>query len=156
MCAILDVNRAHQLLPDSQDEPVDPLTGWVERGHGKLIVGGELLDELGRNSRVARWIQEQHRTARAVSLTPSERRDVEIRTAKLRKQGICKSNDEHIIALAQIKRVGLILTADRDLQEDFKNSNLVDNPRGKVYPYKSSVGDKKKFLDRFGHCPSGC
>lgn len=156
MCAILDVNRAHQLLLDSPSELADPLTRWVTRGHGKLVVGGELLDELGRNLRVSQWIAEQHRTGGVVSLTTKDRQEVEIRTEKLRNDGVCKSDDEHIIALAQIKRVGLILTADKDLQEDFKNRKLIDNPRGKIYPYRANIRDKNKFLDRFGSCPSGC
>ena len=144
------------MLPDPSDESVEPLTRWVERGQGKLVVGGELLDELGKNLRVAQWIAEQHRSGGVVSLTPEDRQEVRIRTRELRHHGMCKSNDEHIVALAQIKRVGLILTADRELQEDFKNSDLINNPRGKVYPYKASVGDKKKFLDRFEGCPGGC
>lgn len=156
MCAILDVNRAHQLLPDSPTESVDPLTKWVERGHGKLVVGGALLDELGKNLRVAQWIAEQHRSGGVVSLTPRDRQEVSTRTVELRNHGVCKSNDEHIIALAQIKRVRLILTADKNLQEDFKNRKLIDNPRGKVYPYRANSSDKKKFLDRVESCPSGC
>lgn len=156
MCAILDVNRAHQLLPSSPSGPVDPLTVWVQGGHGKLIVGGELFDELGKNRRVAEWIAEQHRIGGVVSLTPKDRQDVAIRTKQLRNRGICRSNDEHIIALAQIKRVGLMLTADKDLQKDFKNRELIDNPRGRVYPYRANASDKKKFLDRLDSCPRGC
>ena len=38
MCAILDVNRAHQVLSSSPSEPKDPLTKWVEDGHDRLIV----------------------------------------------------------------------------------------------------------------------
>lgn len=144
------------MLPSAANEPVDPLARWVEAGHGKLIVGGKLSDELEKNLRIAEWIAAQDRIGRVVSLTPDERHHVRIRTEELKNRGACKSNDEHIIALAQIKRVGLILTADKDLQEDFKNSDLIDHPRGKVYPHSASIGDKRKFLDRFKGCPSGC
>ena len=156
MCAILDVNRAHQVLPSSPSEPNDPLTKWVEDGHCRLIAGGKLLDELGKNSNVERWIAHLHRIGRIVSLTPKDRIDVKSRTEELRKHSSCKSNDEHIIALAQIKHVRLLVTADRDLQKDFGNRDLIDSPRGKVYPSGASLGDKKKFLDRFEGCPSDC
>ena len=156
MCAILDVNRAHQLLPSSPSEPNDPLTKWVEDGHGRLIVGGDLLDELCRNSNIERWVTNLHRMGRIVSLTPEDRRDVKSRTEELRKRSTCKSNDEHIIALAQTKHVRLLVTADRDLQEDFGNPDLIDGPRGKVYPSGASLRKRKKFLDRFEGCPSGC
>ena len=156
MCAILDVNRAHQLLPSSPSEPNDPLTKWVEAGHIKLIVGGKLLDELGKNSKIEQWIAGLHRIGRVVSLTSKEQSDVKSRTEELRKHSTCKSNDEHIIALAQIKHVRLLVTADRDLKKDFGNPDLIDRPRGKVYPSGASLGTRKRFLNRVEGCPSGC
>lgn len=156
MCAILDVNRAHQVLPSSPSEPKDPLTKWVKDGHGRLIVGEKLLDELGNNSNIQRWITNLHRIGRIVSLTSKDRMDVKSRTKELRRLSTCKSNDEHIIALAQIKHVRLLVTADRDLRKDFRNRDLIDRPRGKVYPSGASLSKRKKFLDRFEGCPSGC
>ena len=156
MCAILDVNRAHQLLPSSPSEPNDPLAKWVKDGHVKLIVGGKLLDELGKNSNIERWITNLHRMGRIVSLTSKDRRDVKCRTEELRKRSTCRSNDEHIIALAQIKHVRLLVTADRDLRKDFGNPDLIDGPRGKVYPSGASLSTRKKFLNRAEGCPSGC
>ena len=156
MCAILDVNRAHHLLTSSPSKPNDPLTKWVKDGHGRLIVGDKLLDELGKDSNIERWITNLHRMGRIVSLTSKDRRDVKCRTEELRKRSTCRSNDEHIIALAQIKHVRLLVTADRDLQKDFRNRDLIDRPRGKVYPSGASLGDKRKFLDRFEGCLGDC
>ena len=44
--------------------------------------------------------------------------------------------------MAQIKHVRLLVTADRDLQKDFGNPDLINMPRGKVYPSRASLGEK--------------
>ena len=50
----------------------------------------------------------------------------------------CVSDDQHIIALAQISGARLLYSHDGDLQEDFRNKELIDRPRGKVYSTKKT------------------
>lgn len=152
MCTILDVNRAHEVLRPSLSELGDPLKRWVEKGHGRLILGGTLSQELGKDSNVRRWITELNRIGRVVSLTLDGRNAVKIETDALKNSGTCKSNDEHVIALAMVTGARLLCTDDRDLQDDFKNRELIDHPRGRIYPLGSSKGDKRKFLNQFGGC----
>jgi hypothetical protein len=45
---------------------------------------------------------------------------------------ICKSDDPHIIALAQVSGARLLCSHDEGLGEDFTNAKLI-KPRGKVY-----------------------
>lgn len=48
-------------------------------------------------------------------------------------RGMCQSDDTHIIALAQISGARLLFSNDKALHQDFKNKELINNPRGKVY-----------------------
>ena len=67
---------------------------------------------------------------------------IENRIIKLRQNGACKSNDEHVIALAQVSGARLLYSGDGDLRKDFKNKELIDHPRGKVY----STEENSRFL----------
>ena len=44
-----------------------------------------------------------------------------------------RSDDPHVLALARTAGVRLLYTGDRDLMADFKNKELIDRPRGRVY-----------------------
>lgn len=76
---------------------------------------------------------------------------VEKRAIELREIDLCVSDDEHIIALAQISGARLLYSNDGDLHKDFRNKNLIDNPRGKVYSTRENTGfskDRKDQLQR--------
>ena len=57
-------------------------------------------------------------------------------TAKLVAEGVCRSNDQHVIALAQVSGARLLYANDGKLQTDFGNRMLISQPRGKVYSTK--------------------
>ena len=59
--------------------------------------------------------------------------DVEAHTDELRQREICRSDDEHVLALALVSGAGLLYTNDVALIEDFKNREIVQNPGGKIY-----------------------
>jgi len=58
--------------------------------------------------------------------------DDEART--LSKEACCRSNDEHVLALARLGGARLLYSRDEALREDFKDVRLLANPRGKLYP----------------------
>ncbi|SPE26752.1 hypothetical protein SBA3_1300008 [Candidatus Sulfopaludibacter sp. SbA3] len=43
------------------------------------------------------------------------------------------SNDHHVLALAITSGARTLATLDNELAQDFKNKNIIDNPRGSVY-----------------------
>ena len=47
----------------------------------------------------------------------------------------CKSNDNHIIALARLSNCRLLFSQDKPLHADFTNLKLVPSPKGKVYQH---------------------
>ena len=51
----------------------------------------------------------------------------------LKNSNLLKSNDPHVLALARYTDTRLLYTADSQLIEDFKNSKVINKPRGKVY-----------------------
>lgn len=108
---------------------------WINQGPGHLIVGGTLLKELKIPTR--NWARQLQLAGR---MTVVAKEAVDARTVRLGHEGACQSNDQHVIALAQISGARLLYTDDNDLTQDFKNKRLIDHPRGKVYPAR---GDGK-------------
>ena len=156
MCAILDVNRAHEFVHPAPSEPVRQLKRWLENGRGRLIVGGKLLNELYVNKDVRQWIADLTWAGRTVLLSPDESRLVRERAKALTESGDCKSDDEHIIALAQVSGARLLYTNDKDLQADFTNTSLIKNPPGKLYPISANKTVRRKLLDRRNICNRKC
>ena len=130
MCAILDANCLDEVF-GSGDRPEagKKFFEWLE-GQGSLVVGGKLREELGRHHRFSQWFREATLAGR---ITNVDNKSVEGITEELKKSQSCQSNDQHIIALAQVSKARLLYSKDKDLHRDFRNQDLVWNPRGKVY-----------------------
>lgn len=156
MCAILDVNRAHEFVHPAPSEPVRQLKRWLESGRGRLVVGGRLLSELYVNKDVRQWIADLTWAGRTVLLSPEESQLVRERAKELTVSGDCKSDDEHIIALAQVSGTRLLYTNDKDLQADFTNTSLIKNPPGKLCPISANKTVRRKLLDRRNICNRKC
>ena len=52
---------------------------------------------------------------------------------ELRTEGVCKSNDLHVLALALVSGARLLYTNDTALIDDFGNREVIARPRGKIY-----------------------
>ena len=68
---------------------------------------------------------------------------MDTREEELNREGSCLSNDTHVIALAQTSGARLLYSNDKNLQVDFKDKRLIDEPRGKVY----STNEDKNFTN---------
>ena len=144
MCAILDNDRISEVFGSKRTPAGDAFRKWIDLGRGQLVVGGQLRRELGRNHAFKNWLQEAIRGARARSVNDTE---VEERTTALKQAGVCRSDDPHIVALAQLSNARLLYSNDDDLRHDFGNKQLIDRPRGKVYSTKQS-NDFQKSHER--------
>lgn len=126
MCAILDANVAHEVFGNPNDAGKAFLE-WVTAGNHRLVIGGRNRIELGeRQGFIGELI-------RRGNIRRFEDTKVNTITQQLLEGKACRSDDEHIIALAQVSGARLLYTNDQLLQKDFDKKELIDNPRGKVY-----------------------
>ncbi len=158
MCAIIDASVAHEVFGDNRPEAGEEFFRWINKGKGRLVVGSKLLDEL-KKTKYNRWMRRAILYTRLVRQLPGE--EVKAKTKELEKQkrkrkDTYKSNDPHVLALAQVSGARLLYVNDRDLEADFKNKNLIDRPEGKLYltrvsnrfPNANKFTDSKKRLLR--------
>ena len=145
MGAILDANVAHEVFGGSnRPEAGRQFFDQINRGEGILVAGGKLLQELLGTS-VRRDIEEAFRSGRMKRIND---RKIDALTKELQDQKEFKSNDPHVLALAQASGARLLYSNDGDLQKDFGNKGLIDQPRGKIYSTKRSNGEFKKSHKR--------
>jgi hypothetical protein len=133
MCAIVDANVANEVFGDSQTAAGKKFLEWITVGSGVLVVGGKLYDEL----RVTTFRYQFEQWARQATLA-NKMRIVDTSRVASREQQIVRgggyrSDDEHVLALAQASGARLLYSNDRPLQRDFKDAQLIKRPRGKVY-----------------------
>lgn len=129
MCAIVDANITHELFGSDRGKAGVRFLEWVEAGNGRLCVSGQLLAELARTP-FSKWARDALRYGK---MRRPRETDVAAATLELQDQGICTSNDSHILGLAIVSGARLLYSNDTALQQDFKDKRIIDNPRGKVY-----------------------
>ena len=130
MCGIVDANVANEVFGDERPPAGERFFDWLASPRGQLVVGGELLRELGQNRRFMRWLGKAIQYGRARRMADE---DIEARTDALRRSEVCKSDDEHVLALAVASGARLLFTNDSLLMDDFRNPDIVPGPRGRIY-----------------------
>ena len=101
-------------------------------------MGGGLLIELGKNAGFVRWLRTAQRVGRARRV-PDD--DVDAETEVLRSRRMCRSDDEHVLAMARLSGARLLFTNDNALQDDFRDRQIIG---GATLAHK--VGGKSGFL----------
>lgn len=153
MCAIVDANVAHQVFGNEQPEAGMRFLQWLESGRGLLVVGGRLYAELLQSSEEFRlWAPEALRMGKMIRENASEVNELE---RQIFDNGLCSSDDPHVLALAQISGARLLYSNDSALQDDFTNHTLINNPRGKIYSTRVNrnfVRSHRDLLNRRDLC----
>ncbi|MDI9334168.1 MAG: hypothetical protein QM533_07300 [Cytophagales bacterium] len=132
MCLIVDANLAQVVLnkPSAANSAYLTLSKAVCLNRYTIFHGGKLSTEYAKCGilRSPLFI-ELSRSGRAIKIATGL-----INTHLPAANNLCRSNDQHIIALAKAApRARVLVSDDKALQADFKNKSLVNNPRGKVY-----------------------
>ena len=130
MCAIIDANVVGEVFGRERPEAGERFFRWLNDGNGRLVTGGRLSRELGQSQQYLEW-SVQARLAGV--LRTEDDGSVRGREKAIRNEGLCESDDPHILALALISGARLLYTNDQALQRDFGNPDLIAGPRGKVY-----------------------
>ena len=142
MCTILDANVVGQVFGADRPEAGQKFFDWISSGHGRLVAGGRLLEELDETRAFRDWRREAILAGRFRRVNDLA---VEEQTRKLEQESSCRSNDAHVIALALVSRARLLYSNDKDLGDDFRNHKL-----GNVYTTRRDKDappnfDNKKF-----------
>ena len=133
MCAIVDANVVHEVFTaESRPESGQKFFEWLQSGQNRFVVGGKLRNELSRNANFTEWLDVALQAGLTNSVNDADVFEV---TEKLIRSGKCQSDDQHIVALAQISGARLLYSHDKDLWEDFRNRDLLQ-PTGKIYNTK--------------------
>ena len=153
MCAIVDADSSGEVAAGSASDAAKAFNEWILAGECCLVIGGSLFrSELGHSASdlerakpttVSEWLVA---VQLAGSLKNEDDQLVDLRANMIRQSGLCRSNDFHIIALAQLAGARMLYSRDHELHQDFKNPKLVDQPRGKVYPRSLNLSTSKRWL----------
>ncbi len=146
MCAILDANVVGRVFGPGSGPAEREFRRWIEKRKGRLVVGGLLLRELASHDGFRSWLQEALKSGRAKSV-PDERVGREAK--RLVEEGACRSDDQHVLALARISGARLLYSRDHALQQDFKD---LKNPGGKVYPEQKGARCRQWLLRQSSLC----
>ncbi|MCY4659241.1 MAG: hypothetical protein OXF93_05430 [Acidobacteria bacterium] len=130
MCTILDANVVAQVFGAERPAAGREFFRWIDSGFGRLVVGGKLRRELDLNRGFREWRLQAVLAGRVTVLNDEE---VDARAKGLERENACRSDDEHIVAVAQLSGARLLYSNDGPLQDDFGDKALIDHPRGKVY-----------------------
>lgn len=145
MCAIVDANVVRDVFGENPPPAGARFFDWIEGGNGRLVAGGKLLEELELGSPDFRaW--EAEAVLSGKMRVVNERR-VDERMGELDRRGSLVSDDPHVIALAQLSGARLLYSNDSDLQSDFGNRSLLDNPRGRIYSTDTGHNPNKRFTN---------
>ena len=137
MCAIVDASVVHQLVGPKQTETGRKFREWIDGGRGELVVGGENIRELTHNKNFERWFLEARRLGRRVRQT----RESMLFEVEEQLIGRVTSDDQHVLALALVSGARLLFTDDRRLTNDFRNTDVISGPTGRVY---TTRGDNRR------------
>jgi predicted nucleic acid-binding protein len=144
VCLIVDANVAAVFLAQP-----NPVTRWLlaERGKPRLVAAGKLREELAKHEGVRALLVQLERAGRLRPVDSSALRKKEI---GLRSDGLCRSNDHHVLALAILSGARTLATLDNTLADDFKNLKIISQPRGSIYR------DPEAHAHLLRHTPASC
>lgn len=126
MCAILDANTFSK-FKDSSNEDMIPVWKWLEKKNGKIVYANVKKFEEEWYKGGMDSIRDQLVRSGQLKLVSQDINDKEKEV-----EGVIKSDDPHIIALAVIGEVKVLISEDRKLIQDFKEHVS----HGKVYKTK--------------------
>jgi hypothetical protein len=129
MCLIVDANLCSVVFKKTSDASYQKLRETIFSNRLTLIYGGKLTEEY-KTAGVLDVIASLAQSGRAFKVSSAL---IDAQLVQIKNK--CKSNDDHVIALARAdrKRGHVLCTNDQALQNDFRDKSLIDKPRGTIY-----------------------
>ena len=153
MCAIVDKNVFHELWEQGGTPAGQGFRRVIESGRIPLAFGGTMLRHEvatpGKSSRMKAWIQQLQSAGRLVRVADDEvdQRTQDLSSGDTATSSFVRSDDPHIIALADISHARLLYTNDKDLTDDFRDPRIIKSPRGHVYSTNETSEFNKRRRD---------
>lgn len=130
MPIIVDANCCSKTFASPPHLDFLPITKALFNGNATLVCGGRLQREYSKVTVATRALLKLEQAGLLKILNHEEVDNLE---GKLISEAVCLSDDQHIIAVAQISGARLLCSHDHALHSDFQNKKLIDKPRGGVY-----------------------
>ena len=154
-CAIIDKNAVGEVWGRGRgNSPAgQAFAHKIQTGEIHVAVGGGLRQELEGSTVFQIWARD---AALAGIVHYYNDNQVDEKTEKLKNADTCVSNDQHVIALAQISGARLLYTNDKRLQRDFGNPRLIAEPPGVIFTTNDSknLTEEQEALLNDGGLPS--
>ncbi len=130
MCVVIDANKAADFC--KQDHPyLKTLLRWVNSG-GRIASGGHLEKELFKVQAMKGLLTEWSRAGKLVRISATK---VAAREAVVKQH--CVSDDPHVVALAIEAKAHIVVTEDKKLIVDLRNTRIVGQRR-RIYKENSA------------------
>jgi len=152
MCAILDANVVGEVFGKTRPPAGEQFFDWLQTPRARLAVGGRLYEELANHRNFEKWAETAVADGRVRRFPREEVKAVEAGLPETQ----VKSDDPHVIALAQASGARILYSDDSDLRDDFRNLSLVPKPKGRLYPMGESENarqQRRRLLTRTDLCP---
>lgn len=129
MNIIIDTNRL-TVCANGEVESLPVLKALFSKSLTMVLGGSKLNQEYRRHIKFCTNIlAELDRQGLITYLDADEVDDEERRIYEIEH----RSDDEHILALARLSGARILYSHDENLHKDFKNTEIVPKPRGRVY-----------------------
>lgn len=132
MCIIIDANVAGEFSPPTNCASL--VLRRVSKGALRIVAEPKLKKELVACSFRSLYIQ----FFRAGLIFEYSQEEIDCEIRKVYEFELA-SNDHHIIALARLSGARVLFSRDERLHEDFKNRQILNRPRGRVYTDETHV-----------------
>jgi hypothetical protein len=133
MSIIIDKNVAASVLVHHDNEEYALLRSAIwgqKKPIPRLVYGGKLTVEYRGSPNIYRVVLQLDRAGRAYTKPDAE---VDAEQEVVIQCGLCRSDDQHIIALARVSGARLLCSDDGALRDDFRDKRLINEPRGNLY-----------------------
>ena len=141
MCLIVDANVSHRVFGDNPTLAGERLRTALDNNRRKIVIGGKLRFELLQSDAFKTWFIQASLAGFVRDLADGE---VNQRAERLRERAVCRSDDEHVVALALISRSHVLCTSDTSLMADFKNGRIV-SPPGSISSADALANPKRQY-----------
>ena len=149
----MDADVANVVFGSDPNDGARRLIGRLADGRLRIVVGGKTLkeqyDALSTDARL--WLFGAVRAGWTLDASDA---DVDALERSLELSNQCKSNDQHIIALAQVSGARLLYSNDQLLIRDFTNRELLREPQGRRFPAEASRLRQEELLNSHDLCTS--